>query len=265
MTDYYEVLGVSRSATEREIKLAYRKLAVQYHPDKNPSTEAGQLIKVINEAYDVLSDPEKKRIYDQRSYQALEDLLNAANQPRHRDPRYRGKAAPYTGPKRKSESEQMFDFMVMCRPYSKAVLMFSLAFCVLLILDVLLPFRKYQAVIRKISYHFERKTHTADVLQFADLPAVKVRVVDGAHFAIGDTVVVNNTRFMNIHFYVRAADNYAARVPITVYSTFNFAPLVLLAVCVIGLTYSKRVELYFNASVGSFLVLILTFVFVILS
>lgn len=65
-SDYYDVLGVSRSASEREVKDAYRQLALKYHPDKNPGNkEAEEKFKGINEAYEVLSDARKKQMYDQ--------------------------------------------------------------------------------------------------------------------------------------------------------------------------------------------------------
>ena len=63
--DFYKILGVPKTATEKEIKKAYRKLAVQYHPDKNPGNkEAEEKFKECAEAYDVLSDPQKKKQYD---------------------------------------------------------------------------------------------------------------------------------------------------------------------------------------------------------
>jgi molecular chaperone DnaJ len=62
--DYYEILGVSRTATQEEIRRAYRRLARQYHPDVNKSPDAEEKFKEINEAYEVLSDPDKRAAYD---------------------------------------------------------------------------------------------------------------------------------------------------------------------------------------------------------
>ena len=64
--DYYDVLGVSRSATNNELKKAFKKLAMKYHPDRNPDDkEATEKFKEAAEAYEVLSDQEKKAAYDQ--------------------------------------------------------------------------------------------------------------------------------------------------------------------------------------------------------
>ena len=63
--DYYEVLGLSKGASDDEIKKAFRKLAKQYHPDINKAPDAEAKFKEINEAYENLSDPQKRKMYDQ--------------------------------------------------------------------------------------------------------------------------------------------------------------------------------------------------------
>ena len=70
--DYYEVLGVSKTASEEEIKRAFRKLAKQYHPDVNKEEGAEEKFKEIGEAYAILSDPEKRRQYDQFGHAAFD-------------------------------------------------------------------------------------------------------------------------------------------------------------------------------------------------
>jgi molecular chaperone DnaJ len=70
--DYYEILGVSRDASETEIKKAYRQLALKYHPDKNPDNKAAEeKFKEAAEAYDILSNPEKKQRYDQFGHSGI--------------------------------------------------------------------------------------------------------------------------------------------------------------------------------------------------
>ncbi|MFX1465982.1 MAG: molecular chaperone DnaJ [Promethearchaeota archaeon] len=70
--DYYEVLGVSKDASQDDIKRAYRKLAVQYHPDRNKSPDATEKFKEVSEAYAVLSDDEKRRMYDQFGHAGID-------------------------------------------------------------------------------------------------------------------------------------------------------------------------------------------------
>ncbi|OGE30927.1 hypothetical protein A2631_04575 [Candidatus Daviesbacteria bacterium RIFCSPHIGHO2_01_FULL_44_29] len=70
--DYYEILGVSKAATDTELKSAYRKLARQFHPDVNKTPEAAERFKEVSDAYQILSDPRKRQTYDQFGSSAFE-------------------------------------------------------------------------------------------------------------------------------------------------------------------------------------------------
>ena len=70
--DYYELLGLSKTASTDDIKKAYRKLALEYHPDRNKSKEAGEKFKEVTKAYEVLSNPEKRNTYDQVGHAGFE-------------------------------------------------------------------------------------------------------------------------------------------------------------------------------------------------
>jgi len=73
--DYYEVLGIPRNATDEEIKKAFRKLAFKYHPDHNHDDNAGEIFKEVNEAYEVLCDPDKRAAYDRFGHGGPEGLF----------------------------------------------------------------------------------------------------------------------------------------------------------------------------------------------
>lgn len=81
--DYYEILGVTKSATAAELKSAYRKMALKWHPDKNADEkqEAEKKFKEINEAYQVLSDPKKKQAYDQFGHAAFDPASGMGGNP----------------------------------------------------------------------------------------------------------------------------------------------------------------------------------------
>ncbi len=84
--DYYKILGVKRSATAAEIKKAYRKLSLKYHPDKNSAPDAQEKFAELSVAYDTLSDPEKRETYNQGGEEAVKQQEQRGNQPAANDP-----------------------------------------------------------------------------------------------------------------------------------------------------------------------------------
>jgi DnaJ-class molecular chaperone len=81
MKDLYSILNVTKEANEKEIKKSYKKLAFQYHPDKNKDPEAIPKFKEISEAYEILTKPEKKKIYDQFGYEAVSEQCEGFTSP----------------------------------------------------------------------------------------------------------------------------------------------------------------------------------------
>ncbi len=79
--DYYEILGISKSASQADIKSAYRKMALKFHPDRNKESGAEEKFKEINEAYQVLSDEKKRKTYDQFGHAAFDPSAGAGANP----------------------------------------------------------------------------------------------------------------------------------------------------------------------------------------
>lgn len=79
--DYYDILGVDKAATDKELKSAYRRLAKKYHPDANPGDKTTEeKFKELSEAYDVLKDPEKRKLYDRFGHGAFDESMNYRQQ-----------------------------------------------------------------------------------------------------------------------------------------------------------------------------------------
>lgn len=77
--DYFEHLGLSRASTTIEIKKAYRKLANKYHPDRDDSAQAKEKFQLIQQAYDVISDPQKRSLYLKKNYTVITDPREVAD------------------------------------------------------------------------------------------------------------------------------------------------------------------------------------------
>ncbi len=120
-TDYYSILGVSKSASADEIKRSYRKLALQYHPDRNKTKEAEEKFKEINKAYEVLGDPQKRQTYDQFGAAAFEQggaggPFGGAGGPFGGNP-FSGQSGPFRYTYTTNGNAQDFDFGGFSDPF----------------------------------------------------------------------------------------------------------------------------------------------------
>ena len=269
--DYYQILGVSSTAHASDIKRAYRKLALLYHPDKNPDPSAELYFKEINEAYDVLSDAQRRYEYDLRRENPFREIVETPQQPAHRDPAYHRKGPV---PKHKSEREKMVEMMAEYYRHARWMLIGSGVFCFFLLADFVIPYRKTAEKILQIKRTKEmttrgQKTYQAelytDVLYFAGNKKVKIENNGDGHFKVGHEALIRNTSLLGIGIDVQSSDGFVAPVPVTIYGSFVFAPVALFLVTLVGLWFPKNVELTFNTGVACFLVLILNFVFILMS
>src|SRR5665648_706072 len=109
--DYYKILGIAKTATQKEIKQAYRKLARKYHPDLNPhDKDAKKNFQQINEANEVLSDPEKRKKYDQygKDWQRAEQFEKAQQNQKQSSGSYR---TGYSGTQFEGDFSDFFESM----------------------------------------------------------------------------------------------------------------------------------------------------------
>lgn len=251
--DYYQILGVSSNAHAAEIKRAYRRLAVMYHPDKNPSPDAEEMFKSINEAYDVLSDPDKRRAYDSR-FERLFDVPVENPTPKHRDPRYRPQRSG-TASGRETLREQMAGYL----KYTSAISVFCFSLCCVLVIDYFLPMRASKETIIKTEIHEIRARNATS--------SWLVVYTDGGHtinipseadvtFATGDDISINSTLLLNVGRNIQGASG-VYRIARSIYGNFIFAPIALLIMSGLGVVLRRNIEYGFNFGVVSFVILMI--------
>ncbi|HEY8511797.1 MAG TPA: J domain-containing protein [Cyclobacteriaceae bacterium] len=229
MPDYYEILGVTDRASQEDIRAAYRRLVIQYHPDRNPDPSATEKIREINVAYDVLSDPEKRRKYDlSRTISWVEPIVTP--QPAHRDPAYRRRARP----RPPSGPAPVNPWLVRYQKYAGIISRVAFGFCLLLIIDAILPVRQID----------EKIVRTLDLGPGVDdTQRISIRTNYGNMFTIdtdapwafseGTIVYLQRTRILAIPMRI-TAEGVSQRFSATILGNFVFFPLVLTVTSALG-------------------------------
>lgn len=247
MKDYYEIMKVGRKATDAEIKKAFRKLANQYHPDKNPSREAETIFKEINEAYEVLSDPASRLDYDQR-------LTNPGF--------YNYQSARPQRPVYRGPSERIMLQNSLLR-YSRLLFYFGCLWCSVLVVDYTMP---EEDIGGKVTTDMTKHkpfsiNQPANLLTTDNDRSFNVTASEMKFFPKGSDIHIYRSPLLAAIIRV---ENHNGTFVInnlgSIYRNFSFAPIILLLGCVVGLFVKKGVEFHVNLGIVVFLLMILNIV-----
>ncbi|MBN8653628.1 MAG: J domain-containing protein [Cytophagales bacterium] len=255
MKNYYFILGLNLYASEAEIKQAYRKLALQFHPDKNASKEAAAIFIEVNEAYEVLGDAVRKREYDKL-------LLGAPSEPVvvHRDPRYRPKppGQGQSGSRRRQALEAMRDYLKYAIMLSRLALLFS----AVLIADYTLPSKKTREEIVSIKNPREVRRDGAYKLSLQDGEVINLRSESAVEFERGAAITLYSSAWFSVPLVIEnERTQFKAQILGSIYGNFIFLPIVLLLTSLLGTFWWKGIEFRFNLGVVNGLLMLLSFIF----
>jgi hypothetical protein len=263
MKNYYSILGVSATAHAADIKRAYRKLALQYHPDKNPLPSAAQFIQEINEAYDVLGDPQKRSDYD---YRLLNPVYLSTTPPPpapHRDPRYRTASRYKSRPT--TEQERLKELIIAYAPVGYKISQVVFGISMLLLIDFLLPRLKSWEEYKSYTYVSEGRGRSYESSLRVFTKQGTIFKIEGNHAALigngADSLLIHRSVLARKITRVENENNYAVAVRSNLYGNFIFAPFIMLVVSSIGVFVKRTPESVFNMGITSGLLLLLTITF----
>jgi curved DNA-binding protein CbpA len=259
LKNYYFILSLNIYASDAEIKRAYRKLAVQFHPDKNKSPEAEEIFKEVNEAYEVLGDPVRKAIYDQmlRGEETVEQEPEA---PKHRDPRYRPRPPQeHARPRKPTHREEILAMMAENLRYALIVSRLTLLFSVILIADYSLPPKKTRTEVLT-----QNPTNSGSTfkLELSDGKSVSVSRDAARKLRHSERISIYRSAWFAVPLVLEdEGTHYRTAVQLSIYGNFIFWPILLLLTSLAGTFYWKGVEFRFNVAIVNFILFILTLVF----
>lgn len=269
MKDYYKILRVSRQASREEIKKAYRRLAVVFHPDKNPSAESSALFQEINEAHAILSDPDKRTQYDYLLSQPY-DTLTVEPVPHtkwHRDPAYRRRQQAGYKPSPPKPSERLLMMAHFLR-YQRLVALAGIVLCAVLFLDYMLPDKQFTERVlpeseRVMSWQYH---HVPNVVVTDKGHQFPVPAEGAQYFPANSMATIVTTPMLNVPVRIISPGNfYKIEGLATIYSSFVGGPVILLIMCLICLAMKTGIEYRFNMMVSICVVLFFNAIFLFYS
>ncbi len=268
MKDYYQILRISRNASAEEIKRAYRRLAIVFHPDKNRSAESSSLFQEINEAHEVLGDPEKRARYDRLLNASFSSApVDVPPQQWHRDPAYRRRQQAGYKPRPPQPSERLL-MMAHFLKYLRVISLVGLGYCGILMLDYCLPFRMSDEIVlseaeRDNSWKYH---HTPYVVVTNKSHQFPVSAEGSVFFIVGSHATVVTSRLLNILVRVESENKGHTILSLeSVYRNFIFMPVILLILSIAGLTLKKGIEFRFSFEVAICVILFFNLIFLFVS
>ena len=267
MENYYSILGVEKNATSQEIRSAYRKLALKYHPDVNSSADANEKFLKINRAYQVLIDPNKRRRYDMRlsnkasvAYrQWYRQYYEEVRRERARE-KYRRKQAYYVKQKKKAKFRYTKRQLWITWMFS----VFAALFGTLIIIDYFLPVSWNQEKVISITttlmsshelYPSSYMIHTPQT----DFPVEgrsnkKFFPYENTKIFVGKTPLLHIQRFIK---FTRNKKQILLDVYYSVYDVFAVFLIVMVSTSFFVIFYRKDKDLIFNFGLLNLLLMIL--------
>ncbi len=257
MLDYYQILGISPRATQLEVKRSYRKLAVQFHPDKNKSKDSEERFKEISLAYEVLRDPEKRARYDiSLTFAPHQD---PSERP-HRDPAYHARPRSYYA--HHSEAKSTYELMAEYLPKLRWACWAGLVICFLVAVDFLLPRTKLTEEIAEINRMYRTGRGGGTIYDHDELITKKGTIIylhenDLSYFKEHRSVVINQSGLFNKIVSVETPDSSYRVGVAAIYAGLFFVPVILLIASILGVAIRNSVEFPFNLSIVSFILVII--------
>jgi hypothetical protein len=258
--DYYTILGLPRRSTNDDIKKAYRKLALVYHPDRNADPGGESVFKEINEAYETLGDPDKRRVYDQRLENPFAEFLQQAPQPKHKDPAYRRRTpgAPPRGSKLSETAQLMHDYIHYVRWMCWAGLLFSSV----LFIDYILPYKIVDETVQEVYSIRGRRGVSHYVVVTESDKKIKVYPDEARNSILQqEKIKAAYSMIYSTRMWLSEISGDHKVTLAYIYRALMLFPLILFVTSVCGLVFKEKVEFSFNASIvsGVFIFIILIF------
>lgn len=255
MKNYYQILEVSKDASQEEIKRAYRGLAKKYHPDKTSYEGADKLFAAINEAYEVLGDPDKRRQHDD-----YEEAKNSTYRPQQRQYRSR--------PNYRPSSSSQVDVTPYVR-YFRTINLVALIFSIILTMDYLIP-RKQDVETVEGAYTVWGQTRRGTRYKIAteihtDKGLFRIRSGFKGGINRGDLLYIDRSVFLNLATAISLGTSEQSEKQYlkgNIYYNFSFALIAMIGTALLGVRkkISPMNQLNFAIVNGILILLVMYFI-----